>query len=127
MLHVGGALVELWKNGATTSIYHGVGAVSAVAHDTDEYRARAQSLGYGSDTARMSREHELTHHLLADLLGLPYSPTLHGVAAQKIYERNNIEEAAVLAIQAFARAVDVDLVEIALKKDAERSSRARIR
>jgi hypothetical protein len=54
--------------------------VPAAPHDTDEYRATAQKLGYGDDTWRLCREHELAHSELAEALGLEYSPTLWAVA-----------------------------------------------
>lgn len=54
--------------------------VPAAPQDTDDYRATAFRLGYGTDTWAMCREHELAHTELAELLGLPYSPTLWAVA-----------------------------------------------
>jgi hypothetical protein len=54
--------------------------VPAAPHDSDEYRATAASLGYGEDTWRLCREHEIAHTTLLQRLGLKYSPTLWAVA-----------------------------------------------
>lgn len=115
-----GGVVELHAHGLTTTRYPGLPPVDALAQDSDEYRARAVSLGYGDDTACMSREHELGHALLARLLGLPYSPTLYGLAlhadAQGPYWPSwRTEEASVLALQRYARAAGVDLVARAVE------------
>jgi hypothetical protein len=48
-------------------------------HDPESLR-NAASLGYGDDTARMSRDHEVSHTFLAVVLGLPFSPTLYNAA-----------------------------------------------
>lgn len=54
--------------------------VPAAPQDSDEYRATAQRIGYGTDTWRMCLEHEIAHTGLLQSLGLPYSPTLWAVA-----------------------------------------------
>jgi len=54
--------------------------VSAMPHDTPEYRQHARELGYGDDTAAMSREHEVCHSLIAEARGEDVSPTLFAVA-----------------------------------------------
>jgi hypothetical protein len=100
--------------------YPGLPPVDAAPHDTDEYRARAVSLGYRADISAMSREHEAAHHLLARLLGLPYSPTLYGVALQAdcqgpFWPAWGHEEACVLALQRYARSAGVDLVARAVE------------
>src|SRR6185312_3200388 len=87
--------------------------VPACPEDTDAYRQRARDLGYGDDTALMSREHEVAHSLLAALLGLDESPTMRGVADDDFWPYWHAEEAAVLGLQAFARAAGVDLIEAA--------------
>lgn len=55
-------------------------SVPAAPQDTDEYRATAAALGYGDDTWRLCREHEVAHTTLLQSLGLHYSPTLWAVA-----------------------------------------------
>jgi len=73
----------------------------------------AKGLGYRDATA-MNRDHDLTHSLLAYWLGLPCSPTLRDVASgAPATEIHYLEEAAVLAIQRFANATGVSLLEVA--------------
>jgi hypothetical protein len=60
----------------------------------------------------MSRQHELGHHLLAAALGLNHSPTMMALARGTVWPRWRIEEAAVLALQAYSRAVGADLVAL---------------
>lgn len=90
-----------------------VGEVHAVPEHTTEYMARAAELGYGTAIGRMSRDHEVTHALLAKWFGLYESPTLLGVARKSHWKHWQKEEAAVLALQAFANAVDVNLIRLA--------------
>jgi hypothetical protein len=123
-LAVPGGVLELHAHGLTTTRYPGLPPVDACAQDTDEYRARAISLGYRSDTGAMSREHEAAHHLLARLLGLATSPTMYGLALQAAAEGPywpawRVEEAAVLALQRYARSAGVDLVERAVQTFGE--------
>lgn len=71
----------------------------------------------------MSREHEITHHLLTKWLGLDYSPTFSALARGE-YEREEIwkaEEAAVLAIQRFANLVGQNLLAVAAGEGLEPS------
>lgn len=111
-LHLAGAVVRSYPDGLTITRYPD-GTVDARPEDDSTYRARAQALGYGDNTAAMSRDHEITHHLLAHWLGLPRSPTLAGVARKDFWPHWQVEEAAVLAVQRFARESDVDLLRIA--------------
>lgn len=62
------------------TVFHDGTRVPASPEDTDQYRATARRLGYGIDTWALCRDHELSHTQLAELLGLPYSPTLWAVA-----------------------------------------------
>lgn len=111
-LRLGKATVEL-HDGDLTVTKLPDGEVPAVPQDSGVYRARAERLGYGQDTARMSREHEVVHALLNAWLGLPYSPTLHGVATGREWPYWHLEEAAVLALQAYCRVHNIDIVELA--------------
>jgi hypothetical protein len=113
-LNLAGAVIELHDSGLTRTLY-AWGDVPAWPQDDEAYRARAFELGYGADTALMSREHELMHHLIAHWLGLPLSPTLAAVASGSVDDDWRLEEAAVLAIQAFARAKGINLVDLAKK------------
>lgn len=119
-LPVPGGVFEVHSHPFCSTRYPGLPPVDACPHDTDEYRARAISLGYRSDTAAMSREHEAAHHLLASLLGLPNSPTMYGIALHAAAEGPfwpawGHEEAAVLALQRYARSAGVDLVARAVE------------
>lgn len=112
-VRIGSAEVELHDDSLTVTRLHDGATVPARPQDTAEYRARAAALGYGDDVLSMSREHELTHSLLAQWLGLIESPTLRGVAAGAFWPHWQAEEAAVLGIQRFARMAGVDLIRIA--------------
>jgi hypothetical protein len=114
-IHLGRARIEF--DGDLTTTVLPAGKVPAVPQDNDEYRARAEALGYGDDTALMSREHEIGHALLAVWLGQPYSPTLFGVATGQHWPHWHDEEAAVLALQRYARVLGVDLVRVAERRD----------
>lgn len=97
--------------GVTTTLAGGV-EVNAWPHRTAEYYATAYQLGYGDNVYRMCLEHETAHSLLAHWLGLPESPTMRQVAnGGEATPMSNLEEDAVLAIQRFARFMDVDLVQ----------------
>lgn len=79
------------------------------------YRRTAREHGYGEDVARMCRCHEVTHSLIAHWLGLPCSPVFRRVAGgdHEADDLTRVEEAAVLALEAYANAMGVDLVEVA--------------
>jgi hypothetical protein len=109
-----GATIELQDDGGTRALYPDGALVEACAQDNDVYRATARAHGYGADTALMSREHELGHHLIAALLGLPHSPTMWAVAHGTDDPTGPLEEAAVMAVQRLARAVGASLVDAAL-------------
>jgi hypothetical protein len=109
----GATAVVLYDDGLTlTRLADGL-EIPAVAQDDAAYLTRAGELGYGTDVETMSREHELGHSILAHLLGLPESPTLRGVADSRFWPHWRAEEAAVLALQAYARAAGVNLVDVA--------------
>jgi hypothetical protein len=67
----------------------------------------------GMSVWELNRSHDVTHSLLAAWFGLPHSPTLHAIANGRLYPENAAEERAVMAVQAFARAVGVDLMAVA--------------
>jgi hypothetical protein len=119
-IRVPGGVLEVHGHDFVSTRYPGLPPIDACPHDTDEYRAQARELGYGDDTAAMCREHETAHHLLAALLRLPCSPTMRGLALHAagigpLWPGWREEEAAVLALQAFARACGVDLVKLAVE------------
>lgn len=82
----------------------------------------ARELGF-ANAADMNRTHDLAHCIFAYQMGLPQSGSLYSAACRvKPTDVNWLEEAAVLAMQAFARAQGVDLVYIARKITAESDS-----
>jgi hypothetical protein len=124
-VRVPGGVLEMHPGGLTCTRFPGLPPVDACPHDTDEYRARAASLGYGADLARMSRDHEATHSLLARWFELPWCPVLRGIAEgrheafvagdEPIPELAGAVEAAVLAVQRYAMLAGVDLVKLAVE------------
>lgn len=113
IITLAGAAIELRENGDTITLYPDGALVEACAQDNDVYRATARANGYGEDTALLSREHELGHHLICHMLRLPHSPTMRAVAIGQGDPTGPLEEAAVMALQRFARAVGASLVDAA--------------
>lgn len=65
----------------------------------------------------MNRTHDVVHSLMADFLGLEYSPTLHMLATQQSDDDLMAkEEAMVLAVQEFAAAMKIDLLKVAERR-----------
>src|SRR4051794_15326091 len=119
ILVLAGSAIEFRPDGMTVTLYPDGAVVDACAEDDDLYRQTAIDHGYGADTALMSREHELAHHLLAHLLGLPHSPTLRAVATGSSDPSGPAEEQAAMALQRFARQVGVSLEEVARRHAVE--------
>ncbi len=69
----------------------------------------------GLTVSEMNRTHDLIHAMLAEFLGLPHSPTIRGLATGRHWPHHKAEEAAVLAVQAYAKAAGVDLAKVAKK------------
>lgn len=112
-LRVGSADVHLHDDGLTVTELHD-GKTIPACHDGSAYqRNSAYELGYGDDVDLASREHEIAHSLLAKWLGLPESPTLRGVADRSYWPHWRKEEAAILGLQAYARAAGVSLETLA--------------
>jgi hypothetical protein len=106
-----GTIIQVWPDCVRTILPDGSEVVAA-PQDNDAYRATAERLGYGADTLRMSQEHELLHSWLAAHLGLPESPTLGRVArGEGDTALTGLDEDAVMAIQRFANAAGVNLLE----------------
>ena len=94
------------------------GAVcEARPHDTPAYDAFAATLGYAGPAwpdpgGAMSREHEVCHHFLAEVRGLPWSPALWAVAhgyelgADPLHQAIQEEEWLVTAFQALLNGLD---------------------
>lgn len=80
-------------------------------HDTDEYRQTARRLGYGDDVGQLNVEHESCHAVLSHWLGLSESPVMRAVAdGAEFGELHALEEAAVMAVQAYANAAGICLL-----------------
>ncbi len=66
----------------------------------------AHELGYGDDVDALTREHDVIHSELAAMVGLPHSLGLAQVAGLPVNAMlANLEEAAVLAVQRFTKAL----------------------
>lgn len=125
VLRIDGARIELHQNLITITEFPGHGFVLAYPQDTPAYRQRAREHGYGRETAAMSRDHELCHSLLSHWLGLPRSAALFSVAVGENAGRlGQLEETAVMAVQALAKAAGVDLVQLAREIGRARLSAA---
>lgn len=109
-MRLGGATVHIGAERTVTTLPDGSEVYADHAEQPGQ-AALAADLGYPSAEA-MNRDHDMAHSLLASWLGLPCSPTLQGVASGKFYKHHRLEEAAVLAIQRFARAAGIDLTRI---------------
>jgi len=111
-LHFTNTRVDVFPDSTLITLADGT-TVPGAPEDTDDYRATAARLGYGDDTLKLCQEHEVTHIALCDWLGID-SPTMILLHAPEPDDRlrrlNQLEEAAVLAIQHFARAAGIDLV-----------------
>lgn len=99
----------------TTLLSCGFKVPAVPQYNNAEYRQRAQDLGYGSDLALMSQDHELGHAFIALITGFVESPTFRGLATHattgKYYEHWAEEEALVLSLQKFVRLNGLDLLE----------------
>jgi hypothetical protein len=62
-LAIGATAIDLHEDGLTVTRLHDGKEVPARAQDDNAYVERALLLGYGTDTATMSREHEVLHNL----------------------------------------------------------------
>lgn len=104
-------------------------SVHGEPEDTDTYRATAQRYGYGTDTLSLCIDHEIMHVALAAFLGLSDSPTMLAVRTDALDQTvmvRQLEEAAVLAVQQYARAAGVDLITRFQTGDIFQSAKASI-
>jgi hypothetical protein len=104
-----GTLVEILPTGSRITLPNGA-VVDGAPHDTDEYRATAERLGYGATRSRFARITTRCTHGLRIALGLPDSFALRCAAGlEKESELSAAEECAVLALQRFMRLAGVGL------------------
>lgn len=110
-LSFGDTLVEVFTDSTRITFSDG-STIFGAPEDTDSYRSTAMQHGYGEDTLRLCQEHEVMHIALCHWLGI-HSPTMtllrHG-DDESLHQLNCLEEAAVLAVQRFARAAGIDLI-----------------
>lgn len=111
-LRIGNITVDVDEHGTRIAWPDG-STVTRHPHDTTDYRATAERLGYGTDTLRMSIEHELCHVLLGYWAGLPSAvmAQLRGGDAEPLAVC--LEEDVVIALQKYLRARGVDVVRLA--------------
>lgn len=75
---------------------------------------------YGLTAEEMNFDHDLAHSLVSLLAGSIRSPTLYGVATNKLYEHWWREEKAVLAFQGYVKQLGtMTITEIAWQKTQE--------
>ena len=111
LIQFGSTIIEVYPD-STRIIFPDGTIVAGAPQDTESYRATAEQHGYGADTLQLCKEHEVMHVALCHWLGID-SPTMrllrYGDDA-RLHRLNGLEEAAVLAVQKFARAIGVDLI-----------------
>lgn len=109
-LRIGNFVVTMNDGWSITSLPSGeiVDALHALQPGQEEI---AKELGMSVE--EMNRTHDLTHALLCHWLGLQTSPALTEGG-----HLGDLEEGAVLAIQAFAKAAGADLVAVAERLQA---------
>lgn len=113
-----GAVTVYVAHGRTTTVLPDGRTVQADHAEQPGQAERARELGFKS-AEEMNRSHDLTHSILAHVLGLPCSPTLYGLAEGTHFPHWRIEEAAVLAVQQLAAAAGVDLFAVARRMGRE--------
>ena len=90
--------------------------VKASPEGTESYRRRARACGYRGHLAlwQLCRDHELSHSILAEARGLPFSPVLWGVAHGELLskEASDQEEWVTLSFQHWANTDDLDALEV---------------
>lgn len=108
IIHLHPTIVRIGEHETTT--YMAGYKVVALHAEQPGQAETAQRIGAPS-VREMNRTHDLVHSLVARALGLDYSPTLLAVAKGEVYPYWEAEEAAVLAVQAWAFAADIDLTD----------------
>lgn len=101
-----------WTENGCLSTFNDGSSYCAHPHDLPHYHAIAHRLGYEGDILRFAREHEVAHHLVAEVFGQPshvlwplangHEPDAFAAAA---------EEALAMALQRYARANEVPLID----------------
>lgn len=110
-----------FRLGSTTVEIHDGWSVTRFADGEELHALHGEQPGQaevakwlGMSVERMNVTHDIAHSLLCHLLGLPHSGSLRAAATRsKPRDVDWIEEEAVLALQKFAHAAGVDLLEVA--------------
>jgi hypothetical protein len=111
VLRFGATTVEVYPD-STRIIFPDDAEIVGAPQDTDAYRATARQYGYGDDTLTLCQEHEVMHIALTHWLGIE-SVTMRVLRGEAdVQALSDLEEAAVLAVQRFARAAGVNLIEV---------------
>lgn len=104
-----GTVIECLEHGSRVTLPGGA-VVLGLPHDTGDYRATAERLGYGDDLVGLARDHDPAHAWLCDVVGLPDSPALRRAAGLGgDPDVAAAEEGAVLSLQYFCRLAGVRL------------------
>ena len=100
----------------TETIFPDGASVPAAPTDTDYYRDMASRLGYGSDLAACSREHEILHTFLAEEQGLPHSDVMwaiaHGSEESVPLWQRECEERVVMEFQRYLNGAEPDSLDM---------------
>ena len=100
----------------TETIFPDGASVPAAPTSTDYYCDMAHRLGYGSDLAACSREHEILHTFLAEAQGLPYSDVMwaiaHGTEGEIPLWQRECEEGVVMDFQRYLNGTDPHLLDL---------------
>lgn len=109
-IRFGATIAEIYPD-STRILFPDGAEISGAPQDTNAYRATARQHGYGDDTLALCQEHEVLHIALTHWLGTE-SATMRALRGEADMQAlSDLEEAAVLAVQRFARAAGVDLIE----------------
>ena len=116
------ANITVYKIGEAT-IHHGDGKTVTTLSSGKEVHASWEVQDGQAETAekhgipleQLNKNHDLAHAILAEILGLPESPTLAGVASGEYWPQWYREEAAVLAFCGYAAAAGIDLEKVAAR------------
>lgn len=110
----GDGKIEVFDDGCVVTLPDG-SVIPGKPEDTDSYRATAAEHGYGDDTLKLCKDHEILHMAFALWLGMAESPTMRFVADGVDRDDEMLrgyEENAILAIQKYTHAMGIDLVEL---------------
>lgn len=106
------AAIEWTPEGAVTRFRDGASWGALPHPDKPHYAALAHRLGYEGDILTFCREHELAHNLIGEEFDQPSAvlwPLAHGMEPDRFGAA--AEEALTMALQRYARANEVPLID----------------